>query len=83
MITDAVQVREVVERLAIETLHRTEPLPDGDLAEVLDSVDRLALVVAIEDHYEISFDDDDDAGVSTADDVVRIILAKLNERSAP
>ncbi len=83
MITDPVQVREVVERLAVETLRRSEPLPEGDLAEVLDSVDRLALVVAIEDHYEISFDDDDDAGVRTADDVVRIILHKLNERSTP
>jgi acyl carrier protein len=77
MLPSPEQVRAKVGELAVETLDREEPLPDGDLSEHLDSVDRLALVVAIEDHYEICFDDDDDAGVHTVDDVVRIILAKL------
>jgi len=50
-----------------------------DLASSLDSIQRLSLVVAIEDHYEICFDPDDEEGTMTLSDVVRLVHAKLNE----
>jgi acyl carrier protein len=70
---------EIVDLITAE-LRLPDGLPDGDLAESLDSVQRLSLVVAIEDHYEIAFDEEDDAAVTTLDDVVRLVAARLADR---
>lgn len=52
-------------------------LPQGDLADALDSVDRLALVVAVEDRFAVAFEPEDDARIRTLDDVVTLILEQL------
>ncbi len=44
-----------------------------DLSEHLDSVQRLTLVVGIEDHFQICFEPEDDAQVTTLQDVTRIV----------
>jgi acyl carrier protein len=77
MTTDAAEIRAQLATLARDQLGWTKPLPEGDLAEGLDSVDRLALVVAIEDHYQIAFEPEDDEAAATLDDVVRIVLERL------
>lgn len=70
-------------RPAIEDLVRTElrlegPLPgDAELAEHLDSMQRLSLVVAIEDHFEVAFDLEDDEAARTLDDVVEVVRKRL------
>ena len=46
-----------------EKLKVDAPL-DGDLADHLDSIQRLTLVVAIEDHFEICFDESDEAEIT-------------------
>ncbi len=48
-----------------------------DLAAELDSVQRLTLVVAIEDAFSICFDPDDEEGVITTDDVVALVQRKI------
>lgn len=58
-----------------------EPIPTH-LADTLDSVQRLTLVVAIEDRYEICFDPEDDQGAQTFDDVVRLVHQKLSEQAS-
>ena len=55
----------------------TGPLPVGELADSLDSVQRLTLVVALEDRFEICFDPEDEAEVRTMDDVLALIRQKL------
>ena len=40
----------------------------------------LSLVVAIEDHFEICFEPEDDELARTLDDVVRIVTMRLEER---
>jgi len=70
-------VRAAIAALAATELGLRGPLPDGDLSEALDSVQRLALVVAIEDHFRIAFEPEDDEGARTLDDVVRIVRARL------
>ena len=40
---------------------KTETKLDGELAGHLDNIQRLTLVVAIEDHFEICFDESDEA----------------------
>jgi acyl carrier protein len=66
------EIREVLEKLV------KVPLPDGELADSLDSMQRLSLVVAIEDHFEICFEPEDDEAVRTVDDVVAVIRGKLS-----
>ena len=76
------QIRQTLAGIAADALDREAPLPDGDLAEHLDSMDRLALVVAIEDHYEIAFEPEDEEEVRTLEDVIRTVHDKLTERAA-
>ncbi|MEN0063122.1 MAG: acyl carrier protein [Myxococcota bacterium] len=75
------EVRAQIVAVVREELKFAGPLPEGDLSEVLDSIQRLALVVAIEDHFEICFDPEDDAQATTLNDVVRIVCARLEESS--
>lgn len=72
-------------RLELTELARREhilegDLPEGDLSEHLDSVQRLTLVVAIEDHFEVIFEPEDDDGIETIDQVVALVARKLTEK---
>lgn len=71
------QIRLTLSAIARDQLGWSKPLPDGELAASLDSMDRLALVVAIEDHYQIAFEPDDEAGLVTLDDVIALIARRL------
>ena len=70
----ALQLKEIFS----ETLQKTE-LPSGPIQDVLDSVDRLALMVAVEDHYEIMFDPEEEEKIETVEDFVSLIQMKLRE----
>jgi len=72
-------LRQEILAIARAELHLTEDLPE-DLSENLDSLQRLSLVVAIEDRYRICFEPEDDAGVQTLDDVTRLVPTKLAEQ---
>lgn len=73
------EVRAQIVAVVREELKYAGPLPEGDLAEELDSIQRLAFVVAIEDRFEICFDPEDDAQATSLDDVVRIVCRRLEE----
>lgn len=75
-------LRETLAGLLKTALHWEQPLPEGDLAEHFDSVERLTLVVAIEDHFEISFDAEDEDAVSTMADVIALVRSKIEGRDA-
>ena len=70
-------IRQQLSRIAKEELGWTQPLPTGDLGETLDSMQRLSLVVEIEDHFEICFDPEEEETLNTLDDVIRVIDKKL------
>ncbi len=70
-------VREEIARVVADELGWEGPLPDGPLDEHLDSVDRLTLVVAVEDHFEVALGAEDDDSVITLDDLVALLLKKL------
>ncbi|MDG1479610.1 MAG: acyl carrier protein [Myxococcota bacterium] len=78
--TEHSALRAEISALIIRELRLTEGMPEGDLSESLDSVQRLSLVVAIEDHYEIMFDEEDDTAVTTLDEVVQLVAARLASR---
>jgi len=73
------EILAAIAEIARSELRLEGPLPEGDLSEHLDSVQRLTLVVALEDRFEVSFLEEDDAAVRTVDDVVRVILARLEQ----
>lgn len=71
------EVHAAVREIARAELRLEGELPPGDLADVLDSVQRLTLVVAIEDRFQICFDPDDEGEARTLDGVVTLVLRKL------
>ena len=73
-------IRSEIATLAREKLNLQGPLPDGDLGELLDSVQRLTLVIAIEDHFQICFEPEDDEAVRTIDDVVLLVARQRESR---
>ena len=69
-------VREQILTIASAELGDAAPTGDTVLADALDSVQRLQLVVAIEDHFEICFEPEDDESVRTLDDLVAVVEAR-------
>ena len=53
---------------------------DGDFISSLDSVQRLTLVVALEDHFEICFDPENEAGLINLNDVTHHIHTQLKDQ---
>jgi len=74
-------VREVVAAIARDEANWKGPLPEGPLDRHLDSIQRLTLVVAIEDRFQICFDPEDDQRIRSVDDLVAGIVARLGARS--
>lgn len=54
------------------------PITEHSLSD-LDSVQRLTLVVALEDHFEVCFDPEEEDGLATLNDVVRYLHNALGE----
>ena len=76
--------REIV-RLAREEL-RLEgepPAPDAPLAETLDSLALLGLVVAVEDRFHVKLTDDDAAEARTLADLARLVAARAPRERLP
>lgn len=62
-------------QLAREVLGRELPPLDADLSEQFDSAELLGLVVAIEDHFEIAFDEHDEQS-KTLEAVIGVIVRR-------
>ena len=63
--------------LAKRELGLTDAIPEGELAAQFDSVQRLTLVVAIEDEFRVCFNPEDEAKLLTLDDLIMAIEDKL------
>ena len=79
--TDYTDLQEEIRRIAARELDLQDDALLGDLSENLDSMQRLSLVVAIEDHYEICFDPEDEQGTLTFQDVVKLVQRKLQQQA--
>lgn len=69
------EIREALARLGRGV--QIAELPEGELASSLDSVQRLSLVVAIEDHFRVVFSPEDEERIRTVDELVAAIGQKL------
>lgn len=45
----------------------------------LDSIHLMTLAMAVEDHFEVPLDEDDEAAIVTVADLVRVVEHKLSE----
>lgn len=70
-------IRDTVLKLAKEELGDKMPPSDAELSDTLDSVQLLALVVAVEDHFEVAFEPGDDEQARTLEDVVDLVAGHL------
>ena len=75
------QVLDLARRELTLSAAQVERLDDStELGQHLDSIQLLQLVVAIEDHFEICFEPEDDDESTTLSEVVRIIEQRLAAR---
>jgi len=54
-----------------------QSLPDGSLAETLDSMQLMTLVVGIEDEFRVAFEPEDETGIDTLADVLDLLERRL------
>lgn len=76
---DTATVKARIVELARSELRLDGELPEGDLAETLDSVQRLTLAVAVEDTFEVVLEPDDEAAIATLDDLAARVVVLLEQ----
>lgn len=69
-------IANTVKRMAQEILGVTE-MPTGSIREAFDSINRLALMVEIEDHFLIAFEPEEEDAIENFEDLVQCIALKL------
>jgi hypothetical protein len=62
--------------LAHDELDWSGSLPSGALADHFDSMQLMTLVVAVEDRFEIVLEPEDEAAITTVDDLIATIERK-------
>ena len=73
------EIRQKLLDIAIEEkVLAGDTLPTGELAATLDSIQRLTLMVAIEDHFQICFEPEEEEALTGVDDLVALILDKVD-----
>ena len=70
-------IRTTISTIISEELGWKTPVPDGDLSEHLDSIQKFSLVVAIEDHYEICFEPEEGEQIISFEHVIDLVHKKL------
>lgn len=70
-------IRQTIETIITNELGWEGSIPEGDLSEHLDSIQRFSLVVAIEDHYEICFEPEEGEQISTFEQVISLVQTKV------
>ncbi len=80
---EAAVAAEIV-RMAREDLgFRGDPAAGEALADALDSLELLSLVVAIEDRFRMVLDDADAAGTRTLEDLARLVVSRADPARLP
>ena len=71
-------IANTVKKMAQEILGVTE-VPKGSIREALDSMNRLALMVEIEDHFLIVFEPEEEDAIENFEDLIQCIALKLQK----
>ena len=73
-------IQKTLQKLVQQELGWDRDIPQENLSGYLDSIQRLNLLVCIEDHYRIAFEEDEDHSIDSLDQLIAIILSKLQEK---
>ena len=76
------EIRKTLQEIAKEELDWSQELPQGSLSEELDSMQKMSLVVGIEDRFLICFEPEEEDQIDTVDILIDFISKKVKERSA-
>lgn len=71
----------VLRRIVTAQLGLAAPAEDGELASGIDSIQRMGLVVAVEDHFQICFSPEDDQRAVTLADLRAIVEEHLRAQA--
>ena len=75
------EIFAVITDIIKEELGWKESLSPQHPVTELDSMQQLSLIVALEDHFEICLDPEDENQVETLNDLVSLVQAKLKSKS--
>ena len=73
-------IQKTLQKLVQQELSWDQDIPKENLSGYLDSIQRLNLLVCIEDHYRIAFEEEEDHSIDSLDQLIAIILSKLQEK---
>ena len=70
-------IQKTIQLLVQQELGWTQEIPKENLSGYLDSIQRLNLLVCIEDHYRIAFEEDEDHSIDSLEQLIGLIQHKL------
>jgi len=70
------EIAQTVKNMAREILNVSE-MPNVPIREAFDSMNRLSLMVAIEDHFLIAFEPEEEDAIDSLEDLIQCIAQKL------
>jgi acyl carrier protein len=75
----SIEIHTALRKIALEELDWKEDLPTGSLSASLDSMQKLSLVVGIEDHFHICFEPEEETSIDTVEALVSFIQKKKRQ----
>ena len=70
------EILNALKKIAREELDWKEELPTGSLSASLDSMQKLSLVVGIEDHFHICFEPEEETSIDNIEELILFIQKK-------
>ena len=69
----------ILKNIVKEELDWEKDLPTGSLSQALDSMQKMSLVVAIEDRFHICFEPEEEESIDSVEELVEFIQQKLSK----
>ena len=83
--TEHQKIIDTIQEILLQQMQYQETLPSDNfvLSEQFNSMQRMELAVAIEDHFEIIFEMEEEAAMNSFEDLILCIASKLSNDSLP
>jgi acyl carrier protein len=75
------EIHTALKKIAVEELDWNEELPTGSLSASLDSMQKMSLVVGIEDHFHICFEPEEETSIDNIEDLISFIQHKKEQQT--
>ena len=69
-------IHSILKEIAKEELNWEQDLPTTSLSQSLDSMQKMSLVVAIEDRFEICFEPEEEEAIDSIEQLIQFIQEK-------